>query len=143
VPPSRQRAQILPLLAVLLPAIVVGLGLIVDTALVFKARREALALADAAAQYGAAQIDAGAKRADPAHPAPIFVPRAEVAARQYVRLQQPSAVVIATATPRRITVSVTVEAPTIIWHLPGQSAVPIQAQADAQPFTGVGTGQAP
>ncbi len=140
---SRQRAQVLPLLAVLLPAVVLGLGLLVDTALVFKARREALALADSAAQLGAAQIDDAAKRADPAHPAPIDASAAEFAARQYVLKHQPRAVVNATATPQLIRVSVTLQAPTIIWHLPGQGAVPIQAQADAQPFTGVATGQAP
>lgn len=139
----RQRAQVLPLLAVLLPAVVLGLGLLVDTALVFKARREALALADSAAQFGAAQIDEVAKRADPAQPAPIDVPVAELAARQYVLQHLPGAVVSTRATPQQIRVSVTVQAVTIIWHLPGQSAVPIQAQADAQPFTGVATGQAP
>ena len=139
----RQRGQVLPLLAVLLPAVVLGLGLLVDTALVFKARREALALADSAAQYGAAQIDESAKRADPAHPAPILVPVAEFAARQYVLQHQPQAVVNVTATPQQIRVNVTMQAVTIIWHLPGQSAVPIQAQAAAQPFTGVATGQAP
>jgi len=139
----RQRGQVLPLFAVLLPAVVLGLGLLVDTALVFKARREALALADSAAQFGAAQIDEAAKRADPANPAPILVPVAEFAARQYVLQHQPQAVVNVTATPQQIRVNVTVRAVTIIWHLPGQSAVPIQAQADAQPFTGVATGQAP
>jgi len=139
----RQRAQVLTLLAVLLPAVVLGLGLLVDTGLVFKARREALALADSAAQLGAAQIDEAAKRADPAHPARINVPVAEVAARQYVLQHVPGAVVNTTATPQQISVNITVQAVTIIWHLPGQSAVPIQAQADAQPFTGVATGQAP
>ena len=139
----RQRVQVLPFLAVLLPAVVLGLGLLVDTALVFKARREALALADAAAQFGAAQIDESAKRADPARPAPLDSSLAEFEARQYVLAHQPGAAVNATATPQRISVSVTLQAPTIIWHLPGQGAVPIQAQADAQPFTGVATGQAP
>ena len=43
----------------------------------------------------------------------------------------------------QIRVNVTMQAVTIIWHLPGQSAVPIQAQAAAQPFTAVATGQAP
>jgi len=139
----RQRGQVLTLLAVLLPAVVLGLGLLVDTALVFKARREALALADSAAQLGAAQIDEAARRADPAHPAPIDVRVAELAARQYVLQHLPSAVVSTTVTPQLIRVNVTVQAVTIIWHLPGQSAVPIQAQADAQPFTGVATGRAP
>jgi len=139
----RERGQVLTLLAVLLPAVVLGLGLLVDTALVFKARREALALADSAAELGAAQIDQAARRADPAHPAPIDVRVAELAARQYVLQHLPSAVVSTTATPQQIRVNVTVQAVTIIWHLPGQSAVPIQAQADAQPFTGVATGQAP
>jgi len=139
----RQLGQVLPLLAVLLPAVVLGLGLLVDTALVFKARREALALADSAAEFGAAQIDEAAKRADPAHPARIDVTVAEMAARQYVLQHLPSAIVSTTATRQQIRVNVTVQAVTIIWHLPGQSAVPIQAQADAQPFTGVATGQAP
>jgi len=140
---ERQRAQVLALLAVLLPAVVLGLGLLVDTALVFKARREALALADSAAQFGAAQIDAAAKRADPTHPAPIDVPVAEFAARQYAFQHQPGAVVNVTATRQQIRVNVTLQATTIIWHLPGKGAVPIQAHADAQPFTGVATGQAP
>ena len=139
----RQHGQLLPLFAVFLPAVVLGLGLLVDTALVFKARREALALADSAAQFGAAQIDEAAKRADPAQPAPIDVSVAKVAVQQYVFQHQPQAVVNVTATPQQIRVNVTMQAVTIIWHLPGQSAVPIQAQAAAQPFTGVATGQAP
>jgi hypothetical protein len=139
----RQRGQVLALIAVLLPAVVLGLGLIVDTALVFKARREALALADAAAQYGAAQFDQAAKRADPGDPAPLDVPRAEALARHYVLLHRPDATVDVTTSRRQIEVSVSLEVPTIIWHLPGRSTVSVQAQQYAQPFTGVATGQAP
>ena len=139
----RQRGQVLALLAVLLPAIVLGLGLIVDTALVFKAHREALALADAAAQYGAAQIDMAAKRADPVAPAPIDVALAEAKAREYVLMHRPDAAVQVTASRQQIEVSITLQVPTLIWHLPGRSNVTIQAQQDAQHFTGVATGQAP
>jgi hypothetical protein len=139
----RQHGQVLALMAVLLPAIVLGLGLVVDTALVFKARREALALADGAAQHGAAQIDESAKRADVAAPSPIDVAVAESKARQYVLLQRQGAIVDTVATPREIRVTVTLQVPTIVWHLPGQSNVAIQASANAQPFTGVVTGQAP
>ncbi len=139
----RQRGQVLALVAVLLPAIVLGLAFVVDTALVFKARREALALADAAAQYGAAQIDQAAKRADPGAPAPIDVPIAESMARDYVLFHRPDAIVQATATRQAVDVNITLQAHTIIWHLPGQSTVAITAQGNAQPFTGVTTGQAP
>jgi len=139
----RQRGQVMALVAVLLPAIVLGVGLIVDTALVFKTHREAIALADDAAQYGAAQIDQAAKRANPSQPAPIDVSVAEAMARQYVLLHRPDAIVYATATRRQIEVSVSLQVSTIIWHLPGRSTVTIQAQMDAQPFTGVATGQAP
>ena len=140
---GRQRGQVVVLVAVLLPAIVLGLGLIVDTALVFKARREALALADAAARYGAAQIDVSARRADPHEPAPIDASLAESSAREYVLRRRPNATVDATATRRQIRVGVMLRTPTVMWHLPGQSTVAVQAEADAQPFTGVATGQAP
>jgi uncharacterized membrane protein len=140
----RQPGQVVALFAaVLLPAIVLGLGLVVDTALVFKARREALALADAAAEYGAAHVDHESKRAHPELPAPIDIMLAESKAQQYVVQHRPSAVVTATATTQRVHVSVVVQATTLIWHLPGESTVAIQAVADAQPFTGVATGQAP
>jgi hypothetical protein len=140
----RQRGQVMALFAVvLLPAIVLGLGLVVDTALVFKARREALALADAAAEFGAAQVDQESKRANPESPAPINIPLAESKAQQYVFQHRPGAVVTARATRQRVHVSVVLQATTLMWHLPGQSTVPIQAAADAQPFTGVATGRAP
>jgi uncharacterized membrane protein len=143
VKPYRQRGQVLALVAVFLPAIIAGLALVVDTALVFKARREALALADAAAQYGAAQIDQAAKRANPTAPAPLDVPKAESMARDYVLIHRPDALVQTSATRQRVEVDVTLQAPTIIWHLPSESNVAIQAHGNAQPFTGVATGQAP
>jgi hypothetical protein len=121
----------------------VGAALVVDTALVFKARREGLALADAAAQYGAAQIDQTAKRANPTAPAPLDGRKAESMARDYVLIHRPDAVVQTSATRGTIEVDVTLQAPTVIWHLPGKSTVAIQAHGNAQPFTGVATGQAP
>jgi Flp pilus assembly protein TadG len=139
----RQRGQVLALVAVLLPAMVLGVGAIVDTALVFKGRREALAIADAAAQYGAAQINQQAARSNPTQPAVIAVSTAESEARQYVLQHEPSAGVSVRATPRQIEVNVTLQVSTIIWHLPGQSGVTVHAAADAQPFAGVATGQAP
>jgi Flp pilus assembly protein TadG len=140
---SRQRGQVLALIAVLLPALVLGLGLIVDTAVVFQARRQALALADAAADYGAAQIDQAASRANPSQPAPIDPAKAQTGAQQYVLEHQPGAVVSVTATRQVVVVSVTLQAPTLLWHLPGQSTVAIQATGRSQPFSGVETGQAP
>ena len=139
----RLRGQVLALVAVLLPAIIVGAALVVDTALVFKARREGLALADAAAQYGAAQIDTTAKRANPTAPAPLDGPKAESMARDYVLLHRPDAVVQTSATRQTVEVDVTLQAPTVIWHVPGRSAVTIDAKGTAQPFTGVEGGQAP
>jgi hypothetical protein len=139
----RQRGQAMALVAVLLPAVVVGLGLVVDTALVFRAHRDALALADAAAQYGAAQIDQVARRAHPGEPAPINVPAAESMARDYVLFHRPDAIVQASATRQIVNVNISIETPTILWHLPGHNTVRIQAQGNAQPFTGVATGQAP
>jgi Flp pilus assembly protein TadG len=139
----RQRGQVLALIAVLLPAVVLGLGLIVDTALVFQARRQALALADAAADYGAAQIDQAASRANPSAPAQIDPVKAQTEAQRYVLEHQPRATVRVSTTRQLVVVSVTLQAPTVMWHLPGQSTVAIQATGRSQPFSGVETGQAP
>ena len=139
----RQPGQVMPLIAVLLPAIVMGLGLIVDTAVVFQARRQALALADAAADYGAAQIDQAASRGNPSAPAPIDPVRAQSQAQQYVLEHQPGEAVTVTATRQLVVVTVTFQAPTLLWHLPGQSTVAIQATGRSQPFSGVESGQAP
>jgi hypothetical protein len=131
------------MVAVLLPAIVAGLALVVDTALVFQARREALGLADAAAQYGAAQIDQAAKRSEPRDPAPVNVSRAAAMTRNYVLLHRPDASVQTTVTRQEVEVDVTLQASTIIWHMPGASTVAVHASGAAKPFTGVATGQAP
>jgi hypothetical protein len=139
----RQRGQVLALIAVLLPAIVLGVGLIVDTAVVFQARRQAVALADGAADYGAAQIDQTASRANPSAPAQIDAAKAQTRAQEYVLRHQAGATVSVTATRQVVVVTVMLQAPTLMWHLPGQSTVVIQATGRSQPFSGVESGQAP
>ncbi len=63
--------------------------------------------------------------------------------QQYVLEHQPGAGVTVSATRQVVVVSVTLQAPTLMWHLPGQSTVAIQATGRSQPFSGVESGQAP
>src|SRR5207302_7414642 len=86
---GRSAMSLTTLFAVVLLPVLLGLtGLVADGGEVLVARRQVQGLAESAAHAGAAQLDTAAARANPDGPAPLDPRAAELAAAQYIAIQE-------------------------------------------------------
>lgn len=125
--------------AVLLPALLVLAGLAIDGGQVLVERREAQALADAAARAGAAELDEVAARNDPTGPPTIDPGAATTAATMYIVAVQPAATITVTEVDATH-ISVRVTSPPVqvtLLQLAGVGTVRVQASGRAEPRTGI------
>lgn len=132
----RQSGQILPLLAILLVVLVTVTGLALDGGQALVARREAQAVADAAARSGAEQLDERSVRAGDTPP--LLDPTAAYsAAATYVAVQRPGMLATIVANTRQVDVHVSVTIPLTFMRLVGLNGATIEANGTAEPRTGV------
>jgi hypothetical protein len=117
--------------------VVLVLGLIADSMLLFAAHRRATLLAESAARAGASHLDRQAAHDDPSGPPQLDVITAQGIARAYVLRQQPDAAVDTRADPATIVVTVHLQVPPTILHPPGQPSVEVIADGIAHPFIGL------
>jgi Flp pilus assembly protein TadG len=125
------RGSVLPFTATIAVALLACSGLAVDGGRILAARREAAGIAAAAARRGSQELvwrDAVTGRAA------IDVARATVAARSAVT--QAGASGSASATSDRITVTVTIDEPTVILGWFGIGPRTVTATRAASPFAG-------
>jgi Flp pilus assembly protein TadG len=125
------RGSVLPFTATIVVALLACSGLAVDGGRILAARREAAGIAAAAARRGSQELawnDAVTGQAT------IDVTRATAAARSAVH--QAGASGSASATPDRITVTVTIDEPTVILGWFGIGPRTVTATRAASPFAG-------
>ena len=127
------------LFAVVLLPVLLGLtGLVADGGEVLVARRQVQGLAEGAAHAGAAQLDTAAARANPDRPAPLDPRAAELAAAQYIAIQEPGLSATVRADAQQVVVHVTSRPiPMTFLRLAGIMQVQVAADATAEPRTGV------
>ena len=131
------------LFAVVLLPVLLGLtGLVADGGEVLVARRQVQGLAEAAAHAGAAQLDTAVARANTDRPAPLDPRAAELAAAQYIAIQEPGLSATVHADTRQVVVHLTSRPiPMTFLRLAGIMVVQVAADAAAQPRTGVTSAQ--
>ena len=127
---------------VLLPVLLALIGLVADGGEVLVARREVQGLAQSAAHAGAAELDTQAARANPDRPAPLDPRAAELAAAQYIAIQEPGLTATVRADGEHVVVHVTSRpvAMTLL-RFAGIMQVQVEADASAAPRTGVASAQ--
>lgn len=127
------------LFAVVLLPVLLGLtGLVADGGEVLVARRQLQGLAEGAAHAGAAQLDVTVARANPDRPAPLDPRAAELAAAQYIAIQEPGLSAAVRADAQQVVVHITSRPiPMTFLRLAGIMQVQVAADATAEPRTGV------
>jgi Flp pilus assembly protein TadG len=127
------------LFTVLLLPVLLGLtGLVADGGQVLVARRQVQGLAESAAHAGAAELDPVAGRAAPERPAPLNPRAAELAAAQYIAIQEPGLTAEVHADAQHVVVHVTSRPiPMTLLRIAGIMQVRVAADASAEPRTGV------
>jgi hypothetical protein len=134
---GRARAQAMPWFIGGILLVILVLGLIADSMLLFAAHRRATLLAESAARAGASQLDRQAAHDNPTGPPRLDVITAPGMARAYVLRQQPDATVDTRADPATIVVTVRLLVPPTILHPPGQPRVEVVADGIGHPFIGL------
>ncbi len=133
---SRNSAQILPLMAILIMALLTVTGLALDGGQVLVARRETQGIADAAARAGAEQLDEQSVRAGDSPP--LLDPAAAYsAAASYVAVQRPGFTASIATSPQQVQVHISTSIPLAFMRLVGLNSATIQADGTAEPRTGI------
>ena len=128
--------------AVLLPVLLALTGLVADGGQVLVARRQVQGLADSAAHAGAAELDSAAARSNPEQPAPLAPRAAELAAAQLIAIQEPGLTATVQADTQHVVVHVTSRPiPMTLLRIAGIMQVQVEADASAEPRTGVTSAQ--
>ena len=136
------RGQAIGWVAVMLPVFLLIIGLAIDGATVFAARRDAQNVADGAARAGAMEIDIALLRRSDGRLVRVDPPLAREEALRYLALQRwADATVIAEETGVTVTAGQTVELG--LMRLAGFGSVRISATGRATPFSGIDQGQRP
>ena len=127
---------------VLLPVLLALTGLVADGGQVLIARRQVQGLAESAAHAGAAELDPAAARANPGRPAALDPRAAERAAAEYIAIQDAGLTATVRADTQRVVVHVTSRAiPMTLLRIAGIMQVQVEADASAEPRTGVTSAQ--
>ena len=137
-----REGQALLWVAVMLPFFLALIGLAIDGATVFAARRGCQAVADGAARAGAMELDVAAYRESDGGAALLDPGRAERAATEYLGLRRwPDAAVA--AEPRGVTVVAGRTVPLGLMRLFGHGTVRVTATGRAVPYHGIEEGEGP
>ncbi len=119
---------------VLLPVLLALTGLVADGGQVLVARRQVQGLAESAAHA----VDSAAARANPEQPAPLGPRAAELAAAQYIAIQEPGLTASVQADAQHVVVQVRSQPiPMTLLRIAGIMQVQVTADASAEPRTGV------
>lgn len=137
-----REGQALLWTAVLLPFFLALIGLAIDGATVFAARRGCQAVADGAARAGAMELDIATYRQSDGEEALLDPALAGRAAADYLGLRGWSDAAV-TAEPRGVTVVAGRTVPLGLMRLFGHGAVRVVAIGRAVPFHGIDDGQGP
>lgn len=129
-----ESGQVLPMVTVMTLGFLAMVGLVLDAGVMFAARRDLQATADAASRAGAAVIDEDAYRASGGRTAVLDPAGAEVAARQ--RLEDVDVVALK-ASPEVVVVRVARTQPLLLLSLIGVGPVRVEADSTARPRTGI------
>lgn len=128
--------------AVLLPVLLALTGLVADGGQVLVARRQIQGLADSAAHAGAAELDPAAARSNPEQPTLLAPRAAELAAAQFIAIQEPGLTATVRADTQHVVVHVTSRPiPMTLLRIAGIMQVQVEADASAEPRTGVTSAQ--
>ena len=135
-----ESGQAIIWVALMLPLFLSAIGLSLDGGVVFAARRELQNAADGAARAAAAQIDVQTYRESGGSIVVLDVPRARVAAVDYLVSQGAGVTALVDARPRRVVVQVSRDTPTAFLRIVGISTVHIEATAPVEVRYGVEQG---
>jgi uncharacterized membrane protein len=131
------------MLIVLLPLLGLG-GLAIDGGQVLVERRAIQGVADGAARAGAAELDETSARQDPTLPPELDRDAAWAAAAQYVEVQPPGLEAHIDTSSNEVVVHLTSRPiPMSFLRLAGITTVRVEADAHAEPETGVVEPEAP
>lgn len=131
---KNESGQVFPLVVVMSLGLLAMAGLVIDGGLVFAARRDLQATADAAARAGAAVIDERVFRRSGGEQALLDTDGAqEAAGRRLTGVD----VVELRATPEAVFVRVARSQPLLLLGVIGLGPVQVQAQSTARPRTGI------
>lgn len=126
--------QVLPIVAVTTLGLLAMVGLVVDAGLMFAARRDLQATADAAARAGAGVLDEEIYRSSGGRSVVIDEPEAEKAALAHLSGVDVESV---TATSDAVHVSVSRSQPLLLLGFIGIGPVNVEARSTARPRTGI------
>jgi len=129
-----ESGQVLPMVTVMALGLLAMVGLVLDAGLMFAARRDLQATADAASRAGAAVIDEDAYRASGGRSAVLDPEGAEAAALD--RLEDVDLVALQ-ASPEVVVVRVARTQPLLLLRLIGVGPVRVEADSTARPRTGI------
>lgn len=140
--PGAREGQALLWAAVMLPFFLGVIGLAIDGATVFAARRGCQAVADGAARAGAMELDVGQYRESDGAAVLLDPALAGQAAEDYLARRSWGDAAVATG-PDGVTVVAGRTVPLGLMRLFGRESVRVTATGRAVPYHGIGTGQAP
>jgi hypothetical protein len=129
-----ESGQVLPIVTVMSLGLLAMVGLVVDAGLLFAARRDLQASADAAARAGASVIDEDAYRGSGGRRAVLDPAGARAAAHH--RLEGVDVVALH-ASPEEVVVGVARTQPLLLLRLIGAGSVRVEADSTARPRTGI------
>ncbi len=129
--------QVTPVVAVALLGLVAMAALVVDGGLLFSARRSLQALADAAAQAGAMEVDGRVLRESQGRVVQLDAVAAEAAVDGYLEAARFAGSAHIDATPSEVDVRLSEERPTLLLSLVGLRTVGTEGSAVARPRSGV------
>lgn len=128
---SVQSGQAILWAAVMLPLFLSVVGLAIDAAIVFGARRELQNVADSSARAGAMQVDLRAYRDSSGQTVVLDRAAARRVAAQYAAEQGPGLVATISVDPQRVVVEVRRDVRTSFVRLAGLSSVRVSAVSPA------------
>lgn len=126
--------QVLPIVAVMTLGLLAMVGLVVDAGVMFAARRDLQATADAAARAGAAVLDEDIYRSSGGRTVVIDEPGAEKAALTHLAGVDVQSL---TATRDAVLVRVSRSQPLLLLGLVGLGPLNVEARSTARPRTGI------
>lgn len=126
--------QVLPIVAVMTLGLLAMVGLVVDAGLMFAARRDLQATADAAARAGAAVLNEDVYRSSGGRTAVLDESGAEKAAMAHLAGVDLQSV---TATTDAVLVRISRSQPLLLLGLVGAGPVNVEARSTARPRTGI------
>jgi Flp pilus assembly protein TadG len=129
-----ESGQVLPMVTVKALGLLAMVGLVVDAGMMFAARRDLQATADAAARAGATVIDEDVYRSSKGRRVALSAAAAEEAALKRLEGAQP---VSLSATNQAVFVHVSRTQPLLLLRIAGVGPLHVEAHSTARPRTGI------